>query len=88
MKAPVRLRIGKVGDYLYIWVSTEGHELQFSGGSMRIPMHDPFYVGIGVCAHNKDAVERAVFSNVGLTVGAPTDATPPKLYSTWETVPV
>jgi len=88
MKAPVRLRIAKRGDYLYIWVAAEGHELQFSGGSMRVPMHDPFYVGIGVCSHNKDAVERAVFSNVDLTVGAPTDATPPKLYSTLETVPV
>jgi TolB protein len=86
-KAPARVRIAKRGDYFYIWVAAEGQELQFSGGSMRVPMHDPFYVGIGVCSHNKDAVEKAVFSNVDLTSGAPTDAAP-KLYSTLETVPV
>src|ERR1035441_8548422 len=86
MKAPARVRIAKRGDYVYIWVAAEGEQLQFSGGSMRIPMHDPFYVGIGVCSHNKDTVEKAVFSNVDMTIGAPTKATPPKLYSTLETV--
>ena len=54
---------------------------------MRVPLHDPFYVGIGVCSHNKDTVEKAEFSNVELTFGAPAGATP-KLYSTLETVPV
>jgi dipeptidyl aminopeptidase/acylaminoacyl peptidase len=76
------VRISKLGDYFYIFVDGE-----FSGGSMRVPMHDPFYVGIGVCSHNKDTVEKAVFSNVDLTIGAPAGATP-KLYSTLETVPV
>jgi len=85
-KAPARVRIAKRGDSFYIWVAAEGQELHFSGGSMRVPMHDPFYVGIGVCSHNKDTVEKAVFSNVDLTIGPP-DATP-KLYSTLETVPV
>jgi hypothetical protein len=87
-KAPARVRIAKHGDYFYIWVAAEGEELQFSGGSMRVPMHDPFYVGIGVCSHNKDMIEKAVFSNVDLTAAAPKEATPPKLYSTLETVPV
>jgi len=87
-KAPVRVRIAKRGDSFYIWVAGEGEDLKFSGGSMRIPIHDPFYVGIGVCSHNKDTVEQAVFSNVDLTVGAPASASPPKLYSTLETVPL
>lgn len=87
MKAPTRVRIARRGDYFYIWVAGEGEELQSSGGSMRVPIDDPFYVGIGVCSHNKGAVEKAVFSNVDLTIGAPTEATP-KLYSTLETVPL
>ena len=87
MKAPARVRIARRGEYFYIWVAGEGEELQLSGGSMRVPMHDPFYVGIGVCSHNKDTVEKAVFSNVDLTVGAPSEAAP-KLYSTLETVPL
>jgi len=85
-KAPAQVRIAKRGDYFYIWVAGEGQELQFSGGSMRVPLHDPFYVGIGVCSHNKDTVEKAVFSNVDLTIGAPKDA--PRLYSTLETIPL
>jgi hypothetical protein len=87
MKAPARVHIAKRGAYFYIWVAGEGGDLQFSGGSMRVPLHDPFYVGIGVCSHNKDVVEKAVFSNVDLTTGASTEATP-RLYSTLETVPV
>jgi TolB protein len=87
MKAPTRVRLVKRGDRVYIWVTGEGQELQFSGGSMKIALHDSFYVGIGVCSHNKDVVEKAVFSNVELTVGAPAEG-PPKLYSTLETVPV
>ena len=88
MKAPARVRIAKRGDRVFVWVAGEGEELQFAGGSMRVPLHDPFYVGIGVCSHNKDTVEKAVFSNVDLTIGAPTEAAPPKLYSTLEIVPV
>jgi hypothetical protein len=70
-----------------MWIASQGEELQFSGAAMRVPLRDPFYVGIGVCSHNKDTVEKAVFSNVELTVGAPTPGTAPKLYSTIETVP-
>jgi hypothetical protein len=87
MKAPARVRIAKRGDYFYIWVASEGEELQFSGGSMRVPLRDPFYIGIGVCSHNKDVVEKAVFSNVELAMGTPAGAAP-KLYSTVETVPL
>jgi TolB protein len=88
MKAPTRVRIAKRGDYFYIWAAGAGEAPKFSGGSMRVPMRDPFYVGIGVCSHNKDAVEKAIFSNVELTTGAPAEATQPKLYSTLETVPL
>lgn len=88
MKGPARVRIARRGDYFYIWVAGAGEELRFSGGSMRVPMHDPFYVGIGVCSHNKDTVEKAVFSNVDLTIGAPKASAPPQLYSTLETVPL
>ena len=88
VSAPKRLRIAKRGDYFYIWVAAEGEELHFSGGSMRIHMTEPFYVGLGVCAHNQDNVERAVFSNVELAVSAPNPAAKPLLYSTLETFPV
>ncbi|HUO33321.1 MAG TPA: hypothetical protein VMU80_29175 [Bryobacteraceae bacterium] len=85
-KSPTRVRIAKRGDYFYLWVAGPGEDLHFSGGSLRVAMHDPFYVGIGVCSHNKDVVEKAVFSNVELTTGKP--AGQPQLYSTLEVVPL
>ena len=47
-----------------------------AGGSMRVPLHGPFYVGIGVCSHDKDAVEKAVFSNVDLAAVPPASGQP------------
>src|SRR4029077_4553596 len=43
-----------------------------------------FYVGIGVCSHDKDAVERAVFSNVGLSTPV-VSASWARVYSALET---
>jgi Tol biopolymer transport system component len=86
--APGRLRIVKRGDQVYIFLASAGEPLRFAGGSMRLALKEPFYVGIAVCSHEKDAVETAVFSNVELTSGAPSAATQPRLYSTLETVTV
>ncbi len=88
LSAPRRLRIEKRGDTLYMWLASGGSdELQISGAAIRVPLQGAFYVGIGVCAHDKDAVEKAAFSNVDLsTPPAPTGE--PKLYSTLETVTI
>jgi len=65
--APRRLRIEKVGDTVYMSLATSGDSLKPSGCSVRLPFTGDFYVGIGVCAHEADAVERAVFSKVEFT---------------------
>jgi hypothetical protein len=87
LTAPKRLRIAKRGDYVYMSLSAEGGEPKVAGGWLRIPLQGTFYAGLGVCSHDKDVVEQAVFSNVELTqtaaaVGKPT------LYSTLETIDV
>jgi TolB protein len=56
--------------------------------SIKIHLNGQFYVGIGVCAHDKDAVEKAVFSNVDLQTPAPVASAETVLYSTLETVPI
>jgi dipeptidyl aminopeptidase/acylaminoacyl peptidase len=61
--------------------------LRPAGGSFRLELKDPFYVGLGVCAHNDNALETAVFSNVELNRGAPT-SDKPRLLSTLETITV
>jgi len=84
---PQRVRLQKIGPYFYMYMSASGDPPRFAGGSMRVQLQEPFYVGIGVCAHNEDAVETAVFSKVELATAAPSPRQP-SLYSTLETVDV
>jgi TolB protein len=82
-----RMRLEKRGDFFYLSLSAGSEELHPAGASIRVPIKAPFYVGIGVCAHDKNVVETAVFSNVELTE-APPAAAPTTLYSTLETIAV
>jgi TolB protein len=84
LSGPKRLRITKRGDFVYISL---GDDLQPAGGWLRIPLQGSFYVGLGVCSHDKDVVETAVFSNVELKQPAAQKGEP-VLYSTLETVTV
>ncbi len=85
--APTRLRIVKRGDYVYMALALKEGELQPAGGWLRVPIHGMFYVGIGVCSHDKDAVEKAVFSNVELNTLAPASGET-TLYSALSVVPI
>ncbi|HEX4485924.1 MAG TPA: hypothetical protein VH088_06635 [Terriglobales bacterium] len=87
ISAPKRVRLVRRGDYVYMAVSTDDGEPKVAGGWLRIPLQGNFYVGIGLCSHDKDVVEKAVFSNVTLTTEPPTPA-PPALYSSLETIPI
>ncbi|MFO0811286.1 MAG: hypothetical protein U0746_21870 [Gemmataceae bacterium] len=82
---PKRLRIEKRGQYARMYLTAGGEELKFSGAAVRIAFTEPFYVGLGVCAHDKDTVEKAVFTNVQLTSPLPGVEGRPALYSTLET---
>src|ERR1700726_301964 len=87
LSAPKRLRIAKRGDYIYMSVAADGGDPKVAGGWFRIPLQGPFYVGLAVCSHDKDVVEKAVFSNVELTQPAAATGSP-TLYSTLETVAI
>ena len=56
--SPHRVRLEKRGDYFYMYMGKKGEPLKLAGGSMRLKMTEPFYVGIGVCAHDKDKVDQ------------------------------
>jgi Domain of Unknown Function (DUF1080) len=64
--APQRLRIEKRGPYISMWLAAKGEPLHFAGASGRLAFKEPFYVGLGVCSHEKDIPETFVFSNVRL----------------------
>jgi hypothetical protein len=88
IKGPKRLRIEKRGDYFYILVAGEGESLRLGGGSMKLALKEPFYVGIGVCAHDAKVTEKALFSNVELITGPRAKPRKPALHSTLEVVAV
>src|ERR1700687_1757191 len=87
LPAPKRLRIAKRGDYIYMSLAADVGEPKVAGGWLRIPLQGAFYVGLAVCSHDKDVVDKAVFSNVELTQPAAATGSP-TLYSTLETVAV
>jgi TolB protein len=88
VSAPKRVRIEKRGSYFAMSLAGTDGEFHLASGSTRVALKEPFYVGIGVCSHDKDLVEKAVFSNVELKALAPIVATATKLYSTLETITV
>jgi hypothetical protein len=87
LSAPTRLRIEKRGDYVSMSIAREGEELHPAGGSFRLKFADPFYVGLGVCAHDNKALETAVFAKVELISGKGMGGQH-QLVSTLETVPI
>ena len=87
ISAPQTVRLEKRGDYFYAFVSGSDGKLQVAGASAKVALTGPFYIGIGVCAHDKDVVEKAVFSNVKLAPLPPATGKP-VLYSSLETITI
>ena len=89
VSGPARVRIEKHGDYVSMSVAAIGDAVCPAGAMYRISFQGPFYVGLGVCAHDNKTIERAVFSNVELKPipAAATDARA-MIESTLETIAV
>lgn len=81
----VRLRLTRRGKYVYMSIGGAGEKLHYDGESIRIPLEGDFYAGIGVCAHDPNAIEQASFANVELKSLTPSSP-PPVLYSSLETI--
>ena len=87
--APQRLRLEKRGDTITLFLSMHGEPLHQVGASIKLHFDGDFYAGLGVCAHNKDAVEQAAFAHVDLQplMPPPTPASM-ALYSTLQTIAI
>ena len=87
--APQRLRLEKRGDTITLFLSAHGEPLHQVGASIKLHFDGDFYAGLGVCAHNPDAIEQATFAHVELEPLTP-PATPASmaLYSTLQTIAV
>jgi len=63
VKGPSRIRIERRGNQFTMYAGNPDEDLKASGPA-TVVLLDPVYVGIGVCSHNADNLETAVFSNV------------------------
>jgi TolB protein len=88
LAAPRRMRIEKRGDFFYAFVSGKDGQLEPASASTKLALSGPFYVGIGVSAHDRDVLETAVFTNVKVEKLTPANETKVELYSTLETVTI
>src|SRR6266540_2293470 len=70
------------------WIGSGGNALQAAGGSFKIKFAEPFFVGLAVCAHDNNALEKAVFSGVQIRADKTTPGGTPVLESTLETITI
>ncbi|HEY2417538.1 MAG TPA: hypothetical protein VGH84_06435 [Steroidobacteraceae bacterium] len=68
---PKTARLVKRGDVIRMFLSTHGEPLHQSGAAIKLHFAGRYYVGIGLCSHDKDSTETAVFSQVELKKPAP-----------------
>jgi hypothetical protein len=75
---PARLCIQRRGAYVSLYIAAPGETLHPAGGSFRIQLNEPFYLGLGVCAHDNNRLEQAEFSNVKSPLCPPTRPSRPQ----------
>jgi TolB protein len=85
---PCRVRIEKQGDRFFMSVATKDQPLHHAGGSFKLQLKEPFYVGLGVCAHDDSVLERAEFTEVELAPGKKDLTQKPLIESTLEVVDI
>lgn len=88
ISSPSGVRIEKEGDYLSLSVDMGDGSFRPTGGTFKLPFNEPFYVGLGVCAHNNDNLETAIFSNVEIETLNPVPDSLKSIESTLETISV
>ncbi len=63
LKMPLRIRLERRGNEFRMFAGKPGEELT-PAGPATVVLEDPVYVGIGVCSHDANVLETAVFSNL------------------------
>jgi TolB protein len=82
-----RLKLTRRGAYVSLSIGSMGLNAIYDGEYIPVPLQGDFYVGIGVCSHDKDSIEEAKFSNVEIK-SLTTPAAAPVLFSSLETVTI
>ncbi len=80
--------LARQGEVFYALAAGAGEPLRPAGAFMRLAFKGSLYVGLGVCAHDDRALEKARFSRVQLVRRQPDPAVQPVLYSSLETIAI
>jgi TolB protein len=88
VSAPARLGLQKRGDYITLSVAVGAEPLRPAGAAFRLRLQDPFYVGLGVCSHDDNAITTVEFSHVQLATLPRAAGSPTYGGSTLEVVPI
>lgn len=65
VNAPVRIRIERRGAQFLMYVGKPGQPL-VAAAPATVSLEEPVYIGLGVCSHDAQVLETAVFSNVSI----------------------
>jgi TolB protein len=79
VKGPDVVRLSRIGTRISMSVAHTGEPLQSVEG-IDLELGDEVYVGLFVCSHNADVLEKGEFSNVRITLPAPKDFKPYRDY--------
>jgi len=85
---PTRVQLVKRGDEVVLLLATNANEVQCTGASYWVKLSEPFYVGLGVCAHDNKTSEEAVFAKVDLKELHSSSDQKPGIHSTVEIIPI
>jgi hypothetical protein len=88
VSGPSSVRLEKEGDYYSMSIAYGDEELNSSGGTFRLSIKEPFLIGLGVCSHNNDTIETAIFSNVRIESIETRPDSLKQVESTLETIPI
>lgn len=58
------VRLEKIGDYVYLSVPGADGKLHHAGGSFKLHLTGPYYIGLGVCPHDDNKTETMDFKNL------------------------
>jgi TolB protein len=75
VNGPVHIRMERRGDQFTMFAGKSGENLAASA-PVTIKLQDPVYVGIGVCSHDANVLETAVFSSVRVAKLTPAEQIP------------
>ena len=87
-KGPRRATLKREGDTFFALLGSNATDMENAGTYVRLALKDPVYVGLGVCAHDNNALEKARFTEVSLEQNPKRSDTKPVLHCTLETIPI